>query len=470
MFKTEIYINRRNTLRKLIPAGVVLFLGHTESPVNYAGNTYRFRQDSNFLYFFGLNLPQLAGVIDIEEGTDCMYGNAPDLEDIIWSGDQPSMESLAAQAGISSVSPYRDLRIKLLSAIRKGRKIHFAPPYRGESKIILSELLGIQIGELSNYSSKTLIRAIVRLRSEKEPCEIEEIEKACDTGYEMHTLAMRLCRPGMFEYRITGAMEGIAFSANGMPSFPSIQSQNSEILHNHSHNNILCAGKMLVTDAGAETGTGYASDFTRTVPVDGKFTSKQSDIYDIVLRANNLAQEIAKPEELYYNVHIAVAKLIAEGLKNLGLMKGNPEDAVQCGAHAMFFPHGLGHMMGLDVHDMEDLGEKYVGYDDEIQRSTQFGTANLRLGRRLKENFVLTVEPGIYFIPALIAKWKKEKINRSFISFQKVEEYMDFGGIRLEDNIVVTDNGCRRLGKKRIPITQEEVEEEMSKQLSYLHS
>ncbi|MDR1887165.1 MAG: aminopeptidase P family protein [Prevotellaceae bacterium] len=463
MFKTDIYINRRNSLRETITSGVVLFLGHVESPVNYAGNTYRFRQDSNFLYFFGLNLPQLAGVIDIEEGTDCIYGNDPDIEDIIWTGDLPSMEQFAAQVGVNSVLPYRDLRIKLLSAIRKGRKIHFTPPYRGDSKIALSELLGIQIGELGDYVSKKLVKSIVRLRSEKEPCEIEEIERACNTGYEMHTLAMRLCRPGIYEYQITGAMEGIAGAANGMTSFPSIQSQNSEILHNHNHNNILQAGKMLVTDAGAETYMGYASDFTRTIPVDGKFTAKQLDIYNIVLAANNLAQALAKPEMFYYDVHMAAAKVITEGLKNVGLMKGNVDDAVRCGAHALFFPHGLGHMMGLDVHDMEDLGEKYVGYDDEIQRSTQFGTANLRLGRRLKKNFVLTVEPGIYFIPALIAKWKSEKINSSFINFQKVDEYLDFGGIRLEDNIVITDTGCRRLGEKRIPITKDEVEEEMSK-------
>jgi Xaa-Pro aminopeptidase len=463
MFKTDIYINRRNSLRSLITDGIILFLGHSESPVNYAGNTYRFRQDSNFLYFFGLNLPQLAGVIDIEEGTDCLYGNDPDIEDVIWNGALPSMEQLAAQAGINSVLPYRDLKIKLLSAIRKGRKIHFTPPYRGDSKIILSELLGIRIGELSNYSSKNLIKAIVRLRSEKEPCEIAEIERACDTGYEMHTFAMRLCRPGIFEYQITGAMEGIAGATNGMQSFPSIQSQNSEVLHNHNHNNILQSGKMLITDAGAETYMGYASDFTRTIPVDGNFTAKQLDIYNIVLAANNLAQEISKPEEFYYNVHIAAAKVIAEGLKSIGLMKGDVDEAVQCGAHALFFPHGLGHMMGLDVHDMEDLGEKYVGYDDETQRSPQYGTAYLRLGRRLKKNFVLTVEPGIYFIPALIAKWKSEKINSSFINFSKVEEYIDFGGIRLEDNIVITEQGCRRLGKKRIPITKDEVEEEMNK-------
>jgi Xaa-Pro aminopeptidase len=461
MFNTDIYINRRNALRNLMTSGVVLLLGHNESPVNYAGNTYRFRQDSNFLYFFGLNMPQLAGVIDIDEGTDCLYGDDPDIEDIIWSGDHPSMEQIAARAGISCVHPYRDLRIKLISDIRKGRKIHFTPPYRGDSKIVLSDLLGLRIGELNNYSSKKLVKSIVQLRSEKAPCEIEEIERACDTGYEMHTLAMRLCRPGIYEHQITGAMEGIAGAANGTVSFPSIQSQQSEILHNHAHDSILRAGNMLITDAGAETYMGYASDFTRTIPVDGTFTARQAEIYNIVLAANNLAQELARPNELYYNVHIAVAKLITEGLKNVGLMTGDVDEAVQCGAHALFFPHGLGHMMGLDVHDMEDLGEKYVGYDDEIQRSTQFGTAYLRLGRRLKKNFVLTVEPGIYFIPALIAKWKSEKINSAFINFSKVEDYIAFGGIRIEDDIVITDDGCRRLGKKRIPVTIDEVENEM---------
>ncbi|MDR0384720.1 MAG: aminopeptidase P family protein [Prevotellaceae bacterium] len=463
MFNTDIYINRRNALRKMIHSGVVLFLGNCESPANYPGNPYRFRQDSNFLYFFGLNLSRVAAIIDIDEVTDCIYGDDPDVDDIIWTGNLPAIEQLAANVGVSSVASYRELRNKMLSVIRKGRKVHFTPPYRGDNKIILSDLTGIRIDELSNYSSKRLVRSIVQLRSEKEECEIEEIEKACDTGYEMHTLAMRLCKPGIFEYQITGAMDGIAAAANGTTSFPSIQSQNSEILHNHSHNNILRAGKMMITDAGAETEMGYASDFTRTIPVDGKFTSKQLDIYNTVLAANNLAQEISKPGKLYSDIHRAAAKTITEGLKDIGLMKGNVDDAVQSGAHALFFPHGLGHMMGLDVHDMEDLGEKYVGYDDEVQRSAQFGTANLRFGRRLKKNFVLTVEPGIYFIPVLIAKWKMEKINTSFIDFAKVEKYLDFGGIRLEDDILITDDGCRRLGKKRIPITKEEVEEEMCK-------
>jgi Xaa-Pro aminopeptidase len=462
MFQTEVYINRRKNLRKAFTSGVILLLGNCEAAANYAGNPYRFRQDSSFLYFYGLNVPQLAGVIDIEAETDCLYGNDLDIEDIIWSGKLPSMQQLAAQVGVKSVMPFRELKIKLLSEIRKGRKIHYLPQYRGENKILLAELTGIRTSAIDIYVSKRLIQTVVKLRSEKEGCEIEEIEKACKTGYEMHTLAMRMCKPGVYEHTIAGAIEGVALAANGAVSFPTIMSQNSEILHNHNHGNALQKGRLMITDAGAETEAGYASDFTRTIPVDGKFTQKQLDIYNIVLAANNLAQKIARPETFYCDVHIAAARTIAEGLKTLGLMKGDVDEAVANGAHALFFPHGLGHMMGLDVHDMENLGEDYVGYDDEIQRSSQFGTAYLRLGRRLKKNFVLTVEPGIYFIPDLIEKWEAEKINSPFINFAKVREYIGFGGIRLEDDILITDKGCRRLGKHRIPISPDEVEAEMT--------
>ena len=463
MFDSNTYIKRRNALRKSLKSGVIIFIGNNEAPMNYHGNHYRFRQDSNFLYFFGLNLPKLAGVIDIDEGTDCIYGDEHDIEDIIWNGQLPSMQELASLAGVGSVMQRKDLKVKLISATRKGRKIHFVPPYRADVGNTIADLLGLRFGDLLNYVSKTLVRAIVALRSVKESCEIAEIEKACDTGYAMHTQAMCLCRPGVYEHQISGALEGVAASAGGTISFPVILSQNSEILHNHSHYNLLAEGKMMLTDAGAETPSGYASDFTRTIPVGGTFTERQAAVYNIVLKANNYAQEIAKPGMFYYDVHLAAAEIITEGLKELGIMKGDTAEAVANGAHALFFPHGLGHMMGLDVHDMENLGENNVGYDDEIQRSQQFGTAYLRFGRRLKENFVLTVEPGIYFIPALIAKWKTEKINGSFINFNKVNDYLDFGGIRLEDDIVITKNGCRRLGKQRIPVSVEEVEEAMKK-------
>ena len=463
MFNADVYVERRKKLRKSIQSGLILMLGHNESPINYAGNAYRFRQDSNFIYFFGLQIPGLAGVIDMEEGTDCLYGDDREIDDIVWSGTIPSVSELAGRIGISSVHPSRELKNTLLMAIRKGRKIHFLPPYRSENKVKLSNLTGIVPEELGNYASQSLIKAVVALRSIKEPCEIEEIEDACAIGYKMHCESMRLCKPGIREHQITGVVEGIAAAAGGTTSFPVIQSQNSQILHNHDHSNILKQGMLMITDAGAETPAGYASDFTRTIPVGGKFSRKQADIYNIVLAANNNSIKMSKPGILYYDVHIAAAKIIAQGLKDLGLMKGDVDQAVQNGAHALFFPHGLGHMMGLDVHDMEDLGENYVGYDDEIQRSGQFGTANLRLGRRLRKGFVLTVEPGIYFIPTLIEKWESEKSNASFINFAKVREYMDFGGIRLEDDILVTDNGCRLLGKRRIPITIDEVETEMRK-------
>jgi Xaa-Pro aminopeptidase len=444
-------------------SGVILILGNDEAPINYAGNTYRFRQDSNFNYFFGLNLPALAGIIDLEEGTDCLYGDEQQLDDIIWSGELPSLASLASKAGIGSVYPSRELKNSLMMAIRKGRKVHFLPPYRSQNKIKLSYLLGLMPDELSNYASQALIKVVVALRSTKQACEIEELDAAAVTGYKMHCAAMQLCKPGVYEYNIAGFIEGIAAAAGGSTSFPIILSQQSQILHNHDHSEVLKEGALMITDAGAENASGYASDFTRTVPVGGKFSQKQADIYNIVLAANNQAIKMAKPGVRYCEVHRASARIIAEGLKNVGLMKGDVDEAVASGAHALFFPHGLGHMMGLDVHDMEDLGENYVGYDDETTRSNQFGTAYLRFGRRLQPSFVLTVEPGIYFIPALIHHWESEKINSSFINFAKLHEYFDFGGIRIEDDILITHNSCRLLGKRRIPVTISEVEAEMAK-------
>lgn len=430
--------------------------------MNYSANTYRFRQNSNFLYFFGLRNANLAAVIDLDEDTDCLYGNDPDIEDIIWAGDQVPLAEWAARVGVGAALPMRELRNKMTSAIRKGRKIHFLPPYRADSKIQLSELLGISIDDIQNYVSHPLVKAVVALRSVKDAYEIGEMEHACDIGYKMHVAAMQACRPGVAEHTIAGLIEGIALGHNGQVSFPIILSQNSQVLHNHNHSAILQAGGLMLTDAGAETDKGYASDFTRTIPVSGQFTSKQLDIYNIVLAANNRAIEKIRPGIPYFNVHIEAAHVIASGLKDLGLIKGDLADAVKNGAHALFFPHGLGHMIGLDVHDMEDLGENNVGYDDEVHRSDQFGTAYLRMGKRLRKDYVITVEPGIYFIPALVEKWESERINHSFINFAKVREYMDFGGIRLEDDVLVTEKGGRLLGKKRIPITTDEVQTAMA--------
>jgi len=462
MFGKEIYISRRKALKNKSLKGIALILGNVDSPMNYTDNTFHFRQDSTFLYFFGLDFPGLAGVIDFDNGEDYLYGNDVDIEDIIWMGPQVPLKENALHAGVENTAPVASLFDFISSAIKQGRKIHFLPPYRGENKLFLQKLLGISALRIQNYPSIELIKAIVDLRSIKEACEIAEIEKACAAGYDMHVTAMKMAKPGVWEQKITGVLEGIANSHGGMVSFPIILTQNGETLHNHNHSKYLQEGKLMLTDAGAETGLHYASDFTRTVPVGGKFTQKQREIYEIVLAANNKATELIRPGITYLSVHLAVAEVIASGLKNVGLMKGDVKEAVKKGAHAMFFPHGLGHMMGLDVHDMEDLGQIYVGYDDEIRPINQFGTAYLRLGRKLQTGFVITNEPGIYFIPALIDKWQSEKINTDFINFEKVNEYRDFGGIRLEDDILVTENGSRILGT-RVPINPEEVEEIVSK-------
>jgi Xaa-Pro aminopeptidase len=458
MFKKEVYIQRRKMLMEKVSDGIILLLGNTDSPMNYPDNTFHFRQDSSFLYFFGLDFQGLAGIIDIDGGTAAIFGNDVELEDIIWMGPQEPLVSKAALAGVEQTMPFDKLKEFLSDAMLKGRKIHFLPPYRAENKILLHQLTGIDIFKLKENASLELIKSVVALRSVKEECETEEIEKACVTGYKMHVRAMEMAQPGAWEQDIAGRIEGIATSGGSMVAFPVILSQNGETLHNHNHSQLLQKGRLMIVDAGAESGMHYACDFTRTIPVGGKFSQQQREIYEIVLAANNKATALTKPGVTYLSVHLAVAGVIANGLKQLGLMKGNMEDAVALGAHALFFPHGLGHMMGLDVHDMEDLGQIYVGYDDEIRPVNQFGTGYLRLGRRLQPGFVITNEPGIYFIPALIEKWKNEKINNEFIDFEKIKSYNGFGGIRIEDNILVTAAGSRILGT-RIPVLAEDVEE-----------
>ena len=457
MFETSVYKNRRARLKEKVKSGLVLILGNGEAPANYTDNTYKFRQDSSFLYFFGLNQPGFAGVIDIDSGDEYIFGNDVDMDDIIWMGPQPSVKDMAARVGVSKTAPFARLADCMKTAISQGRRIHFLPPYRFRNMLLLEELLGIRPALVKNYASLELIKAVVDLRSVKEPCEIEEITKACNIGYEMHTAAMRNCKPGVKEQYIAGLIEGIAASYGSMVSFPVILSQNGETLHNHDHSQILQEGRMMLTDAGAEEVSHYCSDFTRTVPVGGKFLTRQN----IVLAANNKAIEIAKPGVTYQYVHLEVCKVLAQGLKDLGLMKGDVNEAVAAGAHALFMPHGLGHMMGLDVHDMEDLGQIYVGYDDETRPIDQFGTSSLRMGRRLQEGFVITDEPGCYFIPALIDQWRAQGIHKEFLNYDKIETFKDFGGIRLEDDILIIPGGSRFLGDKRTPITVEEVEEIM---------
>ena len=445
-----------------IDSGILLFLGADEAAVNYPGNAYRYRQDSTFNYFFGLTEPGLAAIIDVDTSEEIIFGNDVDIDDIIWMGPQPSMADKAASVGVSKALPFSALRDKVCAAKAAGRKIHFLPPYRYRNMILLNQMLGTDFGKMKESASVEFIKAVVSMRLVKEQREIDEIDKACDIGYAMHYTAMKMARLGMVEQQLVGVMEGISISEGLMPSFPIILSQHGETLHNHSHDGILTDGRLIVIDAGAESNTNYTSDFTRTIPSSGKFTTKQKEIYDIVSAANNLALSISRPGISYTEVHQTVSRLMAQGLVNLGILKGDPDEIVAAGAHSLFMPHGLGHNMGMDVHDMEDLGEDYVGYDDTYRRSTQFGLSSLRMGKKLEAGNVVTDEPGIYFIPALIQKWKSEGINTAFVNFPLLEKhYYGFGGIRLEDDILITENGCRLLGSKRLPITTEDVEREM---------
>lgn len=458
MFQPNIYIKRRKALRDQMQDGIILFLGNVEAPANYPDNTYKFRQDSSFLYFFGQSHPGYAGIIDLDNGDDIFFGTDVDIDDIIWMGPQPSIKELAAEVGVQKSMPFCKLKETIAQAIQQKRKIHFLPPYRYANMMLLEELTGIKASIVKQYASIELIKAVVNLRSVKEACEIEELDLACNIGYEMHTAAMRLCKPGVSEQYIAGVLEGIAASYGSMVSFPIILTQHGETLHNHDHSHLLEKGRMMLTDAGAERISNYCSDHTRTVPVGGIFEGRQKDIYNIVLACHDKALDITQPGITYQKVHLEVCKVLTQGLKDIGLMKGNVDEAVAVGAHALFLPHGLGHMMGLDVHDMEDLGQIYVGYDEETHPSTQFGLASLRMGRRLQEGFVMTDEPGCYFIPALIDQWRAEKKHTDFINYDAVESFKDFGGIRLEDDILITPEGSRFLGDKKIPITIEEVE------------
>ncbi len=459
MFEGKIYVERREQLRKSLGSGLALFIGNTETPMNYSANPFHFRQDSSFLYYFGLDYPDLAAVIDVDEGVDTVFGDDLTVDDIIWTGPQPTLQEKCRSVGVERSTALAGLENVLKEAAGKGRKIHFLPQYKAESIIALAGLINLKPNQVNSHVSVDFIKAVVAQRNVKITEEIEQIESALDVAYEMHTTAMRMAKPGLVEREISGLMEGIALSKGNSVSFPVIFSVHGETLHNHYHGNIMKEGDILVNDCGAESLMHYASDITRTIPVSGKFTDQQKEIYNIVLEANLTAISEIKPGKRYLDIHMNAAKIIAGSLKDLGFMKGDVNEAVEAGAHAMFFPHGLGHMMGLDVHDMENLGEDYVGYDESIKRSDQFGTAYLRLAKELKPGYVITVEPGLYFIPELIDKWKSENKFTQFINYNKVEEYRDFGGMRIEDDVLVSENGSRVLGKP-VPKTVEEVESE----------
>lgn len=454
MFAKETYINRRAALKKSVGSGIMLFFGNEECGMSYEDNTYHFKQDSSFLYFFGLNYAGLAAVIDIDEDKEIIFGNELTIDDIVWMGTQPTLHEKAHRVGISETRPSADLKSYLEKAAVKGQTIHYLPVYRAEHKIKLQNLLGIFPG--TEQPSVTFIKGIVNLRNYKTAEEIVELERACDVTADMHIEAIRTARVGMHEYEVAAALEAVA-QANGCRiSFPTITTVNGQTLHNHYHGNIIKDGDMVLIDAGAETEMGYCGDMSSTVCAGNRFTSRQKEIYDIQVASHLAAVNALKPGVPFKDVYELSCQVICEGLKGLGIMKGDPAEAVAAGAHAMFFPCGLGHMMGMDVHDMENLGEVWVGYDGQ-PKSTQFGRKSLRLARPLEPGFVLTIEPGIYFIPELIDYWKSENRFADFICYDKLEDYRDFTGLRNEEDYLITETGARRLGKK-IPLTTEEVE------------
>ncbi|GHT72613.1 Xaa-Pro dipeptidase [Bacteroidia bacterium] len=454
MFDKEIYIRRRAELKKSVKSGRILLLGNGEAPMNYRGNTYSFRQDSSFLYYVGLDTPGLMYLLDIDNDREYLLGDELTLDDIIWMGNLPSLKERAVAVGIETIVPTS----KLSSLIDLNRIVHYLRPYRYRNQLILSELLSKKNDEILNGYSVELTKAVVAMRLIKSKEELMELENAGKIGYAMHIVAMKMCQPGVSEQEIAGTIEGLAIADGNRVSFPTILSMNGQTLHNHDHSGILSLGRLMLCDAGAENNNHYASDFTRTTAVGGKYSEKQKNIHNIVLEALNASIAMAKPGITYKSVHRNAYKIIFESLRDLGLVKGDTEEALNAGVPALFMPHGLGHALGLDVHDMEDLGETYVGYDDEIQRDTLFGYSSLRFGKRLQSGHVLTVEPGIYFVPQLIEKWEKEKINADFIHFKEVKKYLNFGGIRLEDDIVITDAGCRPVYEERLPVTIEEIQ------------
>lgn len=461
LFSKSTYVERRNELKKLVGSGLIVLFGNNDSPANYPSNTYKFRQDSSFLYYFGLHRNGLVGVIDVDNDREYLVGDEIDIEDIVWYGSVTSVAEMAEMTGVARTAAMRELPAIVESAKAQGEEVHFLPPYRFDNQIQIMDLLGIHPSQQKAAASLKLIAAVVKMRTTKTEEEIAELERAAEIGYEMHTTAMRLCRPGITEQYIGGMVDGIANAYGCMVSFQTIATQHGEVMHGNPSPAKLEAGRLMLVDAGAETNENYCSDNTRTTPVSGVFTQKQKDIYNIVVKCHDHVLEVAKPGVKWWDVHFAVCRIITERLQQLGLMKGDVEESLKAGAHAMFLPHGLGHSMGMDVHDMEGLGQVYVGFDNEVRPSTQFGTNALRFGRRLQKGFVVTDEPGIYFIPALIDDWKKNGTNAQFLNFDKIDEYRDFGGIRIEDDVLITDEGCRFIGSKRIPYHVEDVEEFM---------
>ena len=458
MFSKAIYAARRKQLAELLKGqkGIAVFIGNAEAPAQYKDNCYKFRQDSTWLYYFGIDEPRFAATIDLETGEETLYADDVSIDDIIWMGPQPSVASRAADIGVAASAPYSKLDLVVSSAIVKGRPVHTIPPSRYYNTLKLQSL-GI------DKPSEALIRAIIKMRLVKQPEEIVELDAAGVLGQKMHTVARKGIRPGRIEQEIVGEMEGVTLAEGWGISFATILTQHGEVFHNHGHDFPVVPGKLMVVDAGAESNSHYASDFTRTYPTSGKYTAKQRDIYQTVYECHELAYSLIKPGVAYRDVHLASCRHMLENLKQLGLVKGDLDEMMELGIAGLFMPHGLGHNMGLDVHDMEDLGENLVGYDDDQKRSKQLGLGSLRMARRLQPGNVITDEPGIYFIPDLIALWKKNGTDKGHVNYSKLEEgYLDFGGIRLEDDVLVTEDGARRTGGTRLPASPDEVEAAMA--------
>ncbi len=459
MFTADIYAKRRAELRRRVGHGLILLPGNVESPMNYPNNAYHFRQDSTFLYFFGHNVPMLAGVIDADSGEETLYGDDFTVDDIIWMGPQATVADLAARVGMADAKPMAALAADVRRAISQGRAVHYLPPYRGETKLQLADMLGIAAGMLHDRKSLDLLFAVAEMREIKGAEEISALEEAFDIGYRMHTTAMRMTRAGRSEHEIAGAVDGVAMSYGTGVSFSTILSQHGEVLHNHDHSGILESGRLLLCDAGGEHLNNYVSDHTRTFPVNGRFTQKQKDIYNIVLAAHDAAESVLRADMMYSDYSDAAFRTIIEGLRDLGLVRGSVDDALAAGAGFLFMPHGLGHGIGLDVHDCENIGERSFDFGELAERAKASACCITRQWWRLREGTVLSDEPGIYFVPALIDKFRAEGKCKGIVDYDKLEEYRDFGGIRLEDDLIVTADGARRVGgDRKIPITVEEVE------------
>ncbi len=459
MFDKQIYIERRNVLKQRVGSGLILLMGNNEAPCNYPGNTYKYRQDSCFLYYLGLKRDGLAAVFDIDKGEETVFGDDITLDNIVWVGYVPSVKELAETTGIGKSAPMAELKTVLDKARSEGREIHYIPQYRYDLKVQVADLLGVHPLQVDEGASVRLIKAIVAQRTVKAPEELEELKKAGEIGCEMHTTAMRECRPGVTETYIAGLVDGVAHSRGAMNSFPTILTMHGEIMHGMPKNVPLREGTLMLCDAGGETFENYCSDHTRTTPVSGFFTEQQKEIYRIVEEAHDWIIENAKIDVMWKDMQIGACKVIATRLKELGIMKGDVDEAVMNGAHAAFLPCGIGHHMGLDVHDMEGLGQKYVGFDDEHPQSKQFGMKYLRYGIELQKNFIMTVEPGVYFIPHLLDDWKARGLHKDFINYEACEPYRDFGGIRIENDVLITQQGAEFYCDKIAPYKLEDVEE-----------